>query len=51
MTMDLPITDQWFVQERVDDKIVRLYEPHVHPFLRPHGSHKDELSFHFTEGS
>jgi len=34
MKADLPITDQWFVQERVDDKIVRLFEPHVHPFLR-----------------
>jgi len=32
--MELPIADQWFVQERIDDNITLLTEPHVHPFLR-----------------
>ncbi len=32
--MDLPVADQWFVRERVDENITLLTEPHVHPFLR-----------------
>ena len=30
----LPIADQWFVQQRVDDQITLLTEPFVHGFLR-----------------
>ena len=32
--MNLPIADQWFVQQQIDDDITLLTEPHVHPFLR-----------------
>ena len=32
--MKLPVSEQWFVRERVDDNITRLTEPYVHPFLR-----------------
>ena len=32
--MKLPVSDQWFVRERVDDSITLLTEPYVHPFLR-----------------
>lgn len=31
---DLPVTDVWWVRERVDDAITLVTEPHVHPFLR-----------------
>jgi len=30
----LPIADEWFVVERVDDGLTLVTEPHVHPLLR-----------------
>lgn len=32
--MELPVADQWFIRERIDNRITLLTEPHVHPFLR-----------------
>ncbi len=32
--MGLPVENEWFVRERVDDQITLFREPHVHPFLR-----------------
>jgi len=32
--MSLPIEEQWFVRQRIDDDITLLREPYVHPFLR-----------------
>jgi len=34
MNVNLPVSELWFVRERVDDNITRLTEPYVHPFLR-----------------
>ena len=31
---DLPVADPWFVQQRIDDGITLVTEPHVHPLLR-----------------
>jgi glyoxylase-like metal-dependent hydrolase (beta-lactamase superfamily II) len=32
--MGLPLCEVWFESERVDDGVVRIIEPHVHPLLR-----------------
>ena len=32
--MNLPVSELWFVRERVGDSITLMTEPHVHPFLR-----------------
>lgn len=30
----LPVVPDWFAHERVADDLVRVYEPHAHPFVR-----------------
>lgn len=34
MIEGLPVVEEWFVKERVDDAITLVTEPHIHPLLR-----------------